>query len=64
MTYLLNATSGVSCFKNDNRGSNRALRESLNMLVDSGELVKLSKEYMHKEFNSSAEAFGIGTAFE
>lgn len=58
--YLQQNTSARSAFKSDKRGSTRALKETLQGMVDAGELILLDRKQAREWFNTNSLVYSIG----
>jgi hypothetical protein len=58
--FLLQQTANRTAFKNDRRGSNRALKESLQHMVEAGELTVIPKQNALDWFKTGATVYGLG----
>lgn len=57
--YLLRRTSNLSAFKNDKRGTVRALKETIEAMCESGSLAEVTPGQMRTAYKSSAKAYYI-----
>jgi hypothetical protein len=60
MRALQQATASRACFKNDRRGSTRALKDTLQAMVESGELSIVPKEQAKEWFKSTSAFYALG----
>ena len=60
MRALQQATASRACFKNDRRGSTRALKDTLQAMVESGELNIVAKDQAKEWFNTSGTFYALG----
>lgn len=58
--FLAQATAARSAFKNDRRGANRALKEVLAHMVDTGELALVPKNQATEWFKTSGAVYCLG----
>lgn len=58
--YLVQAVSNRSCFKNDRRGSTRALKEMLAHMVEAGQLQLVPKQQAQQWFKTNGQVFALG----
>jgi hypothetical protein len=54
------ATASRACFKNDRRGSTRALKDTLQAMVEGGELNIVPKDQAQKWFKSASTFYALG----
>jgi hypothetical protein len=62
--YLSQQTASRAAFKNDRRGANRALKETIETMVKHGELAEVSKQQAKEWFGSHAAFYSLGDLWE
>ena len=55
--------SGLSSFKNDRLGVKAALKNNIQLFIDLGYLVEISKHDLAKKYGYSGNAYGIGNSW-
>ena len=58
-SYLQRNTSTAAAFKNDKLGATTALRRTLKILVDRGDLQQMMRADLLKKFGTAAESYAI-----
>lgn len=58
-SHLIKRTANLSSFKNDPLKSTGALKKSIQALLDTGELIEVSKQVTFEKYKSTARLFGI-----
>lgn len=62
--FLQQRTGNRSAFKNHKLGSNRALKDTLAMMVETGLLVQIAKKQTTEWFKTGSLVYGLGEAWE
>ena len=58
--YLAQATAARAAFRNDRRGANRALKETIGHMIEMGELAQVAKNQTQEWFKTSSAVYCLG----
>lgn len=64
LRHLQQATASRTAFKNHKLGSNRALKDTLSHLVETGMLVQVAKKQAEEWFKTSSSVYALGDQWE
>lgn len=62
--YLMGSTNNRSAFKNHKLGANRAYKDTVQAMIDTGMLVRLDKKSAAEWFKTTSEVFALGDQWD